>query len=216
MLEWRIPVRRKLLVLLMICILLMTLLTSCRTGSKSLRECGEEIISLMAEMIEYDECASLYALPPSCDEVIRILREGNYMKSVAVYELLIPEEALLEKTVKKESLSEAVYEYICSSAFAAFASYANQGGGVESVAVSTVYSVQKSFVYNDADSNKLYIYVFEGGCPIVVTFVPDGEDLLRAVGHFIINDKFVTEDENSIKESCKMLGLDGVIVNKVN
>ena len=55
---------------------------------------------------------------------------------------------------------------------------------------------------------------FENCCPIAVTFVADGGDALRAVGHFIMNDEFIVEDENSIKKSCEDLGINDITVKK--
>ena len=87
--------KRKLFTVLLACILLLTLLTSCNGKPKSLTECGEDVISLMAEMLESEEYKSLYNLPAAYDDQINMLREGNYSKSIAVYELLISEEELL-------------------------------------------------------------------------------------------------------------------------
>ena len=206
--------KRKLFTVLLACILLLTLLTSCNGKSKPLMECGEDVISLMAEMLESEEYKSLYNLLAAYDDQINMLREGNYSKSIAVYELLISEEELLDKTINKDELSKELYEYICSSAYVSFTSRINQASGVEGTTVSTVFTAQKSYANKDIDTNRIYLYVFENGCPIAVTFVADGKDSLRAVGHFIMNDEFIAEDENSIKESCEALGINDVTVKK--
>ena len=205
---------RKLFAVLLACVLLLTLLGSCNEKNKSLTECGEDVISLMAEMLESEEYKSLYNLPSAYDDQVNMLREGNYSKSIAVYELLISEEELLDKTIDKDGLSKELYEYICSSAYVSFASRINQISGVEAMAVSAVFTAQKTYANKDIDTNRIYLFVFENGCPIAVTFVVDGNDSLRAVGHFIVNDKFITEDENSIKESCEALGINDVTVKK--
>ena len=205
---------RKLFAVLLACVLLLTLLVSCNEKNKSLTECGEDVISLMAEMLESEEYKSLYNLPSAYDDQVNMLREGNYSKSIAVYELLISEEELLDKTIDKDGLSKELYEYICSSAYVSFASRINQISGVEAMAVSAVFTAQKTYANKDIDTNRIYLFVFENGCPIAVTFVVDGNDSLRAVGHFIVNDKFITEDENSIKESCEALGINDVTVKK--
>ena len=205
---------RKLFAVLLACVLLMTIFTSCNGKTKSLTECGEAVISLMAEMLESEDYKSLYNLPAAYDDQVNRLREGNYSKSIAVYELLVSEEELLDKTIDKDVLSKELYEYICSSAYVSFTSRINQASGVEGTTVSTVFTAQKSYANKDIDTNRIYLYVFENGCPIAVTFVADGKDSLRAVGHFIMNDEFIAEDENSIKESCEALGINDVTVKK--
>ena len=205
---------RKLFAVLLACVLLLTLFTSCSGKSKSLTECGEDVISLMVEMLESEEYKSLYNFTSAYDDQVNRLREGNYSKSIAVYELLISEEELLDKTIDKDGLSKELHEYICSSAYVSFASRINQISGVEAMAISTIFTAQKSYANKDIDTSRIYLFVFENGCPIAVTFVLDGNDLLRAVGRFIVNDKFITEDENSIKESCEAFGINDVTVKK--
>lgn len=208
--------KRKLFAGLLICILLVTLITSCNETAKPLVECGEEVISLMAEMLESEDYKSLYNLSAEHDETISKLREGNYSKSITVYELVIPEEELFDKTVNKENLSEDLYKYICSSAYVSFASRINiaSDAGVEALSATTVFTAQKSFTNKNMDINKIYLYVFENGCPVAVTFVSDGDDTFRAIGNFIINDTFATDDDNSIKESCEALGINDVTVKR--
>ncbi len=206
--------KRKFFTVLLACVLLVTLLASCNGKSKSLTECGEDVIALMSEMLASEDYKSLYNLTSAYDNQVNRLREGDYSKSIAVYELFVSEEELLDKTIDKEGLSEELYEYICSSAYVSFASRINQVSGVEGMSVSSLFTAQKSYANKDIDTSRIYLYVFENGCPIAVTFVAEGNDLLRAVGHFIVNDKFVTEDENSIKESCEALGINGVTVKK--
>jgi len=210
-------VKRKIFIGLLIGLLLMTILTSCNETTKSLVECGEDVISLMAEMVDSENYRLLYNLPAAYDKTISNLRNGNYSKSSAVYELSISEDDLFESintNIDKESFSEDLYKNVCSSAYISFASLINQKGGVEAMSISTAFSAQKSFVNKEMDANKVYLYVFENGCPILIIFSAGEEGSFRAIGYFIINDTFVTDDENSIMESCKVVGINGVTVKK--
>ena len=209
--------KRKISIGLLIGLLLMTMFTSCNETAKSLVECGEDVIFLMSEMVDSENYGSLYNLPAAYDKTISNLRDGNYSKSSAVYELSISEDELFESidtSIDKESFSEDLYKHICSSAYASFASRINQKGGIEAVSVSTAFSAQKSFVNKEMNANKVYLYVFENGCPILITFVAGEDGSFRAIGYFIINDTFVTDDEHSIIESCKVLGINDVTVKK--
>ena len=209
--------KRKIFIVLLIGLLLMTILTSCNETTKSLVECGEDVISLMAEMVDSENYRLLYNLPAAYDKTISNLCNGNYSKSSAVYELSISEDDLFESintNIDKESFSEDLYKNVCSSAYISFASLINQKGGVEAMSISTAFSAQKSFVNKEMDANKVYLYVFENGCPILITFVAGEDGSFRAVGYFIINDTFVTDDEYSIIESCKASGINNVTVKK--
>ena len=210
--------KNKLFIVLLVGILLVAFLMSCNGAARSLIECGEEVVSLMAEMVENEAYESLYNMPPAYDETIDKLRAGEYSKSLAVYELLIPEEELLKSfgtEINKENFSDDLYKYVCSSAYTSFASRINQLNGVESIAVMSAFSAQKNFTVENLSENKIYLYVFEGGCPVAVTFVADGEDSVRAIGHFIINDSFATDGESSIKESCESFDIKGVTVKLI-
>ena len=198
-------------------ILLMTMFTSCNKTPKSIVEYGEDVISLMAEMVDDEAYGSLYNLPAAYDKTISNLRNGNYSKSSAVYELLISEDELFElidTPIDKESFSEDLYKHVRSSAYASLATLINQKGGVEAIAVSVAFAAQKSFVNKEMDESKVYLYVFEKGCPVLITFVEGEDGSFRAIGNFIINDTFVTDDEQSIIESCKTLGINDVTVKK--
>ena len=171
----------------------------------------------MDEMVDSENYGSLYNLPAAYDKTISNLRNGDYSKSSAVYELSIPEDELFESidtSIDKESFSEDLYKHVCSSAYLSLASRITQKGGVEAISVSTAFSAQKSFVNKEMDANKIYLYVFENGCPILITFVAGEDGSFRAVGYFIINETFVTDDEHSIIESCKALGINHVTVKK--
>ena len=209
--------KRRISIGLLIGLLLMTMFTSCNETTKSLVECGEDVISLMAEMVDSENYGSLYNLPAAYDKTISNLRDGNYSKSSAVYEMLISEDELFESidtAINKESFSEDLYKQVCSSAYVSFASHINLKDGVEAMSVSTAFSAQKTFVNKEMDANKVYLYVFENGCPILITFVSGEDGSFRAIGYFIINDTFVTDDEHSIIESCKVLGINDVTVKK--
>ena len=141
--------KRKIFIGLLIGLLLMTILPSCNETTKSFVECGEDVISLMAEMVDDEAYGSLCDLPSAYDKTISNLRNGNYSKSLAVYELLISEDEMFESVntnIDKESFSEDLYKHVCSSAYISFASQINQKSGLEAISVSAVFSAQKSFV----------------------------------------------------------------------
>lgn len=199
---------------LIVCVLVISLFTSCNVNSKSLTECGEDVIDLMVEMIESEDYKALYNLPKECDEILNNLRETDYSEFLAIYEISIPEDRLLDSSVKKENFSKDLYNYISSSAYVSFASSINTKSGSSAAIVSSAFAVSKSFAKKNMNENKIYLYVFENGFPIAVSFISDGDGVFRATGNFIINDKFVTDNEDSIEDSCKDFGILGVKAKK--
>lgn len=204
----------RVLTVLLCCALLVTLFSSCSGKRDMLKKCGEDVISMMVEMIENEEYREIYDLSEEYDEEISKLCEGDYSELEQVYELIIPVEQLIDKSLDEDDLSEDLYQYVCSSAFISFASRVNQASGVKAMVASSTFSAQKCFASKKMDESTIYLYVFEDGYPIAVTFVDSGEDAFRGVGYFILNDEFDTDDEDSIKKSCKDLGISGVTVKK--
>ena len=199
---------------LIVCVLVISLFTSCNVNSKSLTECGEDVIDLMVEMIESEDYKALYNLPKECDEILNNLRETDYSEFLAIYEISIPKDRLLDSSVKKENFSKDLYKYVSSSAYVSFASSINTKSGYSSVMVSTAFAATKSFAKKNMNENKIYLYVFENGTSIAVSFISNGDGVFNATGYFIINDKFVTENEDSIEDSCEDLGMLGVTAKK--
>lgn len=206
--------KNKLLTVFLCMALLTGVLSSCTEKSDMLKKCGEDVISIMVEMIDNEEYREIYDLSEEYDEEISKLCEGDYSHIEQVYELIIPVEQLMNESLDEDDVSEDLYQYVCSSALTSFASRVNQASGVKSMIVSSTFSAQKSFASKKMDESTVYLYVFEDGYPIAVTFVDSGEDAFRAIGYFILNEEFDTDDEDSIRKSCKDLGIGGVTVNK--
>lgn len=207
--------KRKLFTILLVCSLLMTLFASCKSNADVFISYGEDVISLMAEMLENEEYASMYGLSDRYNETLDKLRQGDYSEFSSVYELSIPEEELIEKLdINEKDFSKDLYQYLCASSYGSFASRVNMEANVEAISVSSAFAAQKVLVDKKVDENKIYLFVFEKGCPIVVSFITEEDGAFKASGQFIINDAFVTDDEDSIQESCKAFGFDNVKVKE--
>ncbi len=204
----------KILTVFLCMTLLLTMLSSCAAKDKFLKNCGEDVISMMVEMLENDEYKEIYGISDQYDETISKLREGNYEKRAEIYELTVPIDQLSEKSFDEDDFSKDLYTYLCSSAYTSFASRINIASGVDAVATSSMFAAQKCFTSNKVKENTIYLYAFEDAYPIVVTFTVSGDNTLRALGYFIINDEFDTDDEDSIRKSCKNFGFSGVTVEK--
>ena len=206
---------KKLFVGLIICILLIASLASCNKETVSLKECGESVISIMAEMIVSDGYKEFYefSINESQNEIINKISKCDYSKASAVYELAIPEDALIND-VAKDDFSEELYNYLCLSQSSSLATAINRHSGNDAVLVSSIFSAQKIFANGNIDEIKTYLFVFENTNPIMMIYTPGENGSFRASGFFIINDSFATDSESAIAKSCDDAGIRGVTVTK--
>lgn len=204
--------KKRFIAVILACVLLMTQLLSCGMGRKPLTECGEEVISLMVQLLESDEYIKMLSFAKDYEEKTKELRDTDYSKSLAVYELTIPEEYFFDEKLEKEKLSEELYEYLSSNGYSSFASTVNNTS--EYMVVSSIFAAQKCFADKSFDRNRIYLYVFENGAPIAISFVCAGDGVFKAHGNFILNDNFSADSEESIKKSCGSFGFDDVTVEK--
>ena len=207
--------KKRLIITAFICILLM-LFTSCSGANNPALFYyeGEEVVSLMAEMVNSDEYRHIYYYINSYDEFIAKFREGDYSSTASVYELSVPKTVLLDAYIDDNALSPALNEHVYASAYSMFVPRLIQAGGLDATAASSLFSAQKSFACLAPAGNKIYLYTFQSGCPIAVTFIA-GDDSYRATGYFIINDEFKTDSEQAISDSCKAFGINGVTATRL-
>lgn len=207
---------KKLFVMLTICILLIASLASCNKETVSLKECGESVIPLMAEMITSDGYKEFYkfSINDSQNEIIDKISKGDYSKASAVYELTIPKDALINE-IAKDDFSEELYNYLCISQSSSIATAINRHSGNDAIVVSSIFSAQKIFANGNIDEIKTYLYAFENINPIMMIYTPGEDGSFRATGFFIINDSFATDSEAAIAKSCDDAGIRGVTVTLI-
>ena len=205
--------KKRLIITAFICILLM-LFTSCSggIGDKLLNDQGKQVVSLMAEMVKSDKYKHIYAIS-TYDEVIDRLREGDYSTIASVYELSVPITELLGAYIDN-ALSPELSKHVSGVAYSSFASRLNMASGNNALAASSLFAAQTSFFHLVSNDHKIYLYTFQRGYPIAVTFIA-GDDSYRAFGYFIINDEFKTDSEQAISDSCKALGINGVTATRL-
>jgi len=205
--------KKRLIITAFICILLM-LFTSCSGGTDTmLKRQGKLVVALMAEMVKSDEYQYLYAIN-TYDEIIDRLREGDYSSTASVYDISVPATELLDTYIDDNALSPELNEYFNATAYSMFASRLNQAGEGGAIVISSIFALQNSFACLAPTGNKIYLYTFQSGYPIAVTFIA-GDDSYRALGYFIINDEFKTDSEQTISDSCKALGINGVTATRL-
>lgn len=191
-------------------------LSSCAGKSMSLEECGNDVVSLMDDMLQSEEYAKSLAIANEHNEIVEKLRSGDYSSAAAIYELSIPEESLLHSDIDLDDFSGDLKEQMRFSLYSSFVTQLNaKEGGSSRVVASSIFSASKSFVSKGLDDIAVYLYVFENGYPIVVVFTPGESGAIRAHGNSLINDGIKTENSEQIEESLSKLGIRKVNAKKI-
>lgn len=209
---------KKLLVCFIACALALGALVSCSGGGeangKTARECSDAIVSLMGEMVSSEKYESIYGISFSYKNEINRIKSGDYKKISAVYEVSLSNDSLSLGIVGFDGMSENLEAYVRSNMLSNVVSIINQKESASAVAVSSVYTASESFVCKELEADTLYLYVFDGGCPVLVNFDVGDGGAVKLTGRFIINSDFNVENSGEIKSSLESFGFKNVEVNK--
>ena len=98
-----------------------------------------------------------------------------------------------------EGVSEELKNYLTQRVIASLMSQINAMSGVENLAASSVCTVGKTFVSENATENVIYIYTYEGTAPVAVTFTLGEDHSVSATGTFILYDGFTCGSAEEIR-----------------
>ena len=204
---------KKLIVIVSLFCLLSFILSACAGKGMSAEECCNGVIDLMREMPS-SEWAKAYSLGSSYDETLKRVKSEDYASPAAVYRLTVPKSSLLAEDVDTSSMSGALKDYLYSTAYTSLASRVNIKGGADATALAAVYSVQKAFVCEEVQENTVYLYVYETGCPILITLLPSGDGAVKVTLNLITYDGFDAASAETIVQSFALAGVRDVVAEK--
>ena len=140
--------------------------------SKSLYAHGLEVVSMLSEMTRSENFIGIYTANSEIKDIILALGDHSYEIPDAVYAITVPEDTLMgmAELSNLEGASEELKSYLMQRVMASLMSQINAMSGVENLAASSVCTVGKTFVSENATENVIYIYVYEGTAPVAVTF----------------------------------------------
>ena len=167
----------------------------------------------MREMPSSD-WTKFYNLGVSYDEALKRIKSEDYASSATVYRLTVPKSSLLTEDVDTLSMSGALQDYLYSTAYTSLASRVNIKGGADATALAAVYSVQKAFVCEEVQENTVYLYVYETGCPILITLLPSGDGAVKVALNLITYDGFDAASAETIEQSFALAGVRDVVAEK--
>lgn len=171
--------------------------------SKGLYEHGLELVAVVDEMAKNDNYTAVYTGSPRISNIIAEFGKGDYSKPQAVYKLTPKDEYLAQYQASDElsGMSEKVKEIILNKTVAALVTQVNAMGGAENLAATTVCTAGKTFV-NSEISNPItiYLYVYENGFPVAVTFTAGEDSTVSASAMFVSYSEFSTTSAENIEE----------------
>ena len=169
--------------------------------SKSLYAHGLDVVSMLSEMTRSESFIGIYTANSEIKDIILALGEHPYDTPAAVYAITIPEDVLMGMAELSNlgDASEELKSYLTQRVMASLMSQINAMSGVENLAASSVCTVGKTFVSENATENVIYIYVYEDTDPVAVTFTLGEDHTVSASGTFIFYDGFTCGSAEEIQ-----------------
>lgn len=187
-------------------LLLSLVMTACANNSIShnkeeLYDLGIEVTKTMQEMVYSDEYISLYTAVEFEDEIVKF-QAMDYDSPIAVYSVEIPNaKDVLSKLGSEnidgyDKLSDNLKEQLDHRvSFSSIISSINAQSGTNTMVLCSLLTAMKYDKDIELDKSIAYLYVFEKGIPIAVTFTKSG----YANGQFLLlNDSNSYEDISEI------------------
>ena len=182
-----------------------------KTEYPTFEEKGMELVDIIEEMINSEEYLEVYGVRD--EDVLGLIKdaaEGDYSEAEHIYELKF--DNLADDMVDNyNKLPRSLKDMMKNRAYGAYISSLNSVVGSTPLVAASMTTASSVFA-TDKDENTIYIYTFEEGFPIAVTFVVNDEGICSASGTFLFGaDNY---DFSSAKKLEKSLD-DDVKVEKI-
>lgn len=193
--------------LLIIIVLLMVLsLSACSNNesnaeTKSLYVQGLEVVQLMSEMTHTKGYVDIYTGDSEIKTVIQNIATGDYSSPKAVYAISITDDnlAAMAEFNNLDNASEELRAFLIQRVLGSLMTQINGMSGVENLAASSICTVGKTFVSENATNDVIYLYTYENAIPVAVSFIVGENQAVSASGVFVMYDKFTCGSADEIK-----------------
>lgn len=175
---------------------------------KSLYEHGLDIIAMMEEMVHSDFYLDTMSSGKEMEEIAAQLASGDYATPKSVYELHVPDFAVLlalldEEMAGFETLSPVLQKQLNNKSAGAFINQLNARDGALSLATSSVFTANKLFVNHEITENTIYMYTFEKGNAIVIIYTLGENNAVSATGAFLMDQDISTASAKELQNALK-------------
>ena len=169
--------------------------------TKSLYAQGLEVVQLMAEMTNTEAYIDIHTGDSAIKDIIQSISNGDYSAPKAVYAISITDENLtaMAELGNLDNASEELKSVLMQRVLGSLIPQINGMSGVENLAASSVCTVGKTFVDENATENVIYLYTYENATPVAVTFTVGEDQAVSASGVFVMYDGFTCGSADEIK-----------------
>lgn len=169
--------------------------------TKSLYAQGLEVVQLMAEMTNTEAYIDIHTGDSAIKDIIQSISNGDYSAPKAVYAISITDENLtaMAELGNLDNASEELKSVLMQRVLGSLIPQINGMSGVENLAASSVCTVGKTFVDENATENAIYLYTYENATPVTVTFTVGEDQAVSASGVFVMYDGFTCGSADEIK-----------------
>lgn len=197
---------------LMLCLAaLLSLPMGCAPRAKTtLYDQGMSLIAIMAEMAGSEIYHSAMTGDPAFINRLEKVNGCDFSAPEAVYTLALNENymTLMSEWEKlpELSISDSLRDVLNTKQAGAFTTQLNALAGAEALAASAMCAAGKTFVDDTLEENTIYLYVFEGGVPAAVTFLPGEGGAVSASGLFILYEGVDFTDREALSAFFAEMG----------
>lgn len=169
--------------------------------SKSLYAQGLEVVQMMSEMTRSEEYINIHTGDSAIKTIIQNIGTGEYSSPKAVYAISIADEQLvaMAELSSLENASDELQTFLMQRILGSLMTQINGMSGVENLAASSVCTVGKTFVDENAEGNVIYLYTYDNATPVAVTFTVGENHAVSANGVFVMYDEFTCGSVDQIK-----------------
>ena len=188
---------------ILICIFAL-LLGGCANRQNTPLGHGLELIDELEFLVKSDEAVELYGITGAQYKAgIEALREVDFSELECVYKVTYDTRELLEQMLGRE-ISDELFEVYEEKAAPSFASSINADESVESIVLSSCFSVGKGFECKKIEEDMMYFYVYDGAI-VGVSFNDGEDDACHASATLVFNGDLVTSSVDDFEESLESI-----------
>lgn len=181
---------------------------STKEAEKSLYEHGLDVIAVMSEMTQLESYVETYTGSGEIKEVVKSIGEGDYTAPKAVYAITVNAEqiAAYADVEALDGASDALQKTMENKFIVALISQVNGRAGAMNLAAASVCTAGKTFVTDEISESVIYLYTYENGKPISITFTCGEDRTVSAAGMFMMYDEFPCDSVEEIEEFFREVG----------
>lgn len=142
---------------------------------------GLDVANLVVQASQSDAYLDQVSVSSPLREILEDAAQGDYSTPKAVYELRFS-----SLPVETDTLPEPLAKACRQRLLPALVSQINATAGAETLAAAIVCTMSKTFVASNVTEDMLYLYQYETGCPIAVSFTAGEDGAVSASGCFLL------------------------------